>query len=254
MGNASPNATTDDSGNPQRLAARLLGVTEIWVGNRALAADIWPRRTARALLILLFSTPGYQLRRDEVLETLWPELSPDAALNELYKALHALRRVLEPDLQRGSSSSYVRVANETIALVPELVGEIDVVHFEQARLSQAAGDPRTRLRTAIELYSGDFLADDPYSEWPVARREMLRAGWQNAVLDLAELDLAAGEADASRAALTTLLVTDPAQESAHRALIRLFIATGRHDAARRQYATCVEMLRRELDVEPDAGT
>ncbi|CAN5518009.1 BTAD domain-containing putative transcriptional regulator [soil metagenome] len=254
MGTTPPNATMDEPGNPERLTARLLGVTEIWVGSRALGAEIWPRRTARALLILLLSTPGHQLRRDEVLETLWPELSPDAALNELYKALHALRRVLEPDLQRGSSSRYVRVANEIISLVPELIGEIDIVRFDRAQLFAVDGDQRTRLRTAIERYSGDFLADDPYSEWPVARREMLRSSWQNAVLDLAELDLAAGEADASRTALTTLLASDPAHESAHRALIRLYIATGRHDAARRQYATCVEMLRRELDVEPDVET
>jgi predicted ATPase/DNA-binding SARP family transcriptional activator len=254
MGIRQPNATTDEAANPARLTARLLGVTEMWVGDRALGMDVWPRRTARALLILLLSKAGHQLRRDEVLETLWPELSPDAALNELYKALHALRRVLEPELQRGSSSSYVRVANEIIALAPDLTGEIDIVRFEQARKFEAGSDPRIRLRNAIEHYSGDFLADDPYSEWPVARRELLRAAWQNAVLDLAELDLAAGEADASRAALTTLLVSDPAHESAHRALIRLYIATGRHDAARRQYATCVEMLRRELDVEPDPET
>jgi predicted ATPase/DNA-binding SARP family transcriptional activator len=254
MENAPASTATEAFGTPTRITARLFGMPEIWVGDRALTADVWPRRTARALLMLLLSTPGFHLHRDEVLETLWPEFSPSTALNELYKALHALRRVLEPGLQRGASSSYVRFANETIALAPELIGEIDTVRFERALLVEATDDPRSQLRTAIGLYSGDFLADDPYSEWPIARREALRAQWQHAILDLAERDLSSGDAAASRDALIALLARDPVQEAAHRALIQLYIAIGRYDAARRQYTTCADVLRRELDAEPGPET
>ena len=51
-----------------------------------------------------------------------------------------------------------------------------------------------------------------------------------------------------------LLAMDLLQEAVHRALMQLFVAHGRRAAALRQYQTCVELLQRELGVEPEAAT
>jgi predicted ATPase len=51
-----------------------------------------------------------------------------------------------------------------------------------------------------------------------------------------------------------LLVLDPLQEAVHRALMGMYARHGRRDAALRQYQSCVETLRRELSVEPEAET
>src|SRR5262249_53708862 len=51
-----------------------------------------------------------------------------------------------------------------------------------------------------------------------------------------------------------LLALDPLQESAHRALMRLYARQGRRASALRQYQVCVGVLQRELGVEPEPQT
>src|SRR4051794_30659730 len=98
------------------LRARLLGATRIALGDEPIPERAWSGRSARALLFLLLATPGYRLARDQVLEVLWPESTPDAATNALYKAAHALRRVLEPNLRRGRASAYLEMSPESVGL------------------------------------------------------------------------------------------------------------------------------------------
>src|SRR5205814_7186462 len=56
------------------------------------------------------------------------------------------------------------------------------------------------------------------------------------------------------AVATNLLAIDPLHEPAHRALMRLHAAQGRRASALRQYQTCVEALRHQLGVEPEAAS
>src|SRR5918996_6235295 len=88
----------DESGGSRipPLRAYLLGTPRVSVGDRALTEDAWPRRGARTLLFLVLSTPDHRLPREVVLDTLWPDADPAAALNALYISLHVLRRALEP--------------------------------------------------------------------------------------------------------------------------------------------------------------
>src|SRR5262245_25155846 len=51
-----------------------------------------------------------------------------------------------------------------------------------------------------------------------------------------------------------LLNIDPLQESVHRALMRLYHEAGNTAQALRQYGICEKVLRRELNVEPEAAT
>jgi hypothetical protein len=51
-----------------------------------------------------------------------------------------------------------------------------------------------------------------------------------------------------------LLALDPAQEPVHRALMRLHVRAGRRTEALKQYQVCVDVLRKELGVEPERST
>src|SRR5262245_46038962 len=51
-----------------------------------------------------------------------------------------------------------------------------------------------------------------------------------------------------------LLSIDPLQERVHRALMRIYAAQGRHDAALAQYERCRRELQRELGVRTDSET
>lgn len=240
---------------PVSLRAQLLGPVRLAVQDREIPDQAWPRRNARALLLLLLASPGNRLSRDRITDLLWPDVSPESALTALRVSLHALRRVLEPGLKVGRDSAYVQSRATIISIRPDVELWIDVVEFESA-LSEAATTPVVRpskLREALALYGGDLLADDLDAEWTVARRERLRQAWRRAALDLAELERGRGPL-ASVPVLERLLATDPADEGAHRALMRAFVAAGRRGEALLQYARCVAALRDELDAVPDAET
>jgi DNA-binding SARP family transcriptional activator len=115
------------------------------------------------------------------------------------------------------------------------------------------------LEAAVALYQGELLEGlaphaPAFEEWLLDERERLRV---QAIEALAKLLAHQRSAAALGAALQTglrLLAFEPAQESVHRAVMRLHLRLGRRGAARRQYRLCVDALQRELGVEPEAET
>jgi two-component SAPR family response regulator len=74
----------------------LLGGFRVWVGPRLIEEGRWRLRRARSLIKLLTLAPGHRLHREQVMETLWPDLGMRKASNNLHQILYAVRRTLEP--------------------------------------------------------------------------------------------------------------------------------------------------------------
>jgi predicted ATPase/DNA-binding SARP family transcriptional activator len=244
------------SPHPPPLRANLLGPVRLAVGDRIVPDAVWPRRAARSLLLLLLASPGHRLPRDRVLDLLWPETAPSAAANALGVALHALRRVLEPDLGAGRASAYVETVGNAVALRAGSDPWVDADAFE-ATLAKAAAVPSERpaaLREALDLYVGDLLAEEPDADWAVARRARLRRAWRGAVLALAELGPAERLPSGAVSLLERLVSHDSCDEEAHRLLMRAYAAAGRRVEALAQFEVCAGALREELGTQPDAET
>jgi two-component SAPR family response regulator len=69
----------------RQLEVRLLGRFEVLVDSQPIPADAWAQRRATDLVKLLALAPGHRMPRDEVLETLWPQLGADAAASNLHR-------------------------------------------------------------------------------------------------------------------------------------------------------------------------
>jgi DNA-binding SARP family transcriptional activator len=70
---------------------QLLGEFALRSGARVVLDESWKRGRAKSLLKIVALAPGHRLHREQVTEALWPELDPDAAMNQLYKSLHFLK-------------------------------------------------------------------------------------------------------------------------------------------------------------------
>ncbi|HZI89443.1 MAG TPA: bacterial transcriptional activator domain-containing protein, partial [Candidatus Polarisedimenticolia bacterium] len=134
---------------------------------------------------------------------------------------------------------------------------LDVEEFERTAVSRTLGGPSSvdtrRLVQAIELYRGDLL-QGWYQDWCLEERDRLRQIYLetlDALVAACEDDREwnAGVAYAGRA-----LHADPARECTHRALMRIYCAQGDRASALRQYDRCVEALKTELGIGPDAET
>lgn len=212
---------------------RLLGGFGVEVDGRPVPASAWRHRRGADLVKLLGISPGHRLHREQVMDALWPDLSPEAAAANLRKAVHYARRAL------GSEGS-VSTEGSMIELWPGPGLSVDLDRFEEAAGAAARSADPTESATASKLFTGELLPEDPYAGWSSAARE--RAG-------LAHLRLLR-----TAGLWEQLLEADTADEEAHRELMRSYIESGNRRAAIRQFERLREALREELGVSPDAAT
>src|SRR4051812_895361 len=206
--------------NPQGRAGmdvsvRLLGGFEVVVDGRAVHPHHWRRRSAASLVKLLALAPGRRMRRDEVIDALWPDLLVGEAAPRLHKAAHYARTAL------GTRDGVV-LADDAVALLPAADVRLDVTDFEQA------AEPDV----ALDRYAGDLLPDDVYERWTDEHRDRLR---------LRRLALLR---EAGRWA--TLVAADPLDEDAHLRLVREHVDAGRRAAALRQLQALAAVATTEL--------
>ena len=135
----------------------LLGRFEVTREERSLQASAWTRRKAAALLQHL--ALERRLLKDQVIESLWPEVDPVSGANNLYRTLHTLRQALDTALGPGTAEATLAFQDGIFTLMDAVW--VDVTAFHS--LVQA-GDPAS-LTAALRLYTGDLLPDDRYAEW-----------------------------------------------------------------------------------------
>ena len=242
---------------PPPLRAHLFGAFRLDVGGTVVSDRAWPRRSARALLLLLLITPAHRLPRDQVMDLLWPNAPAPSADGSLRKAVHALRRTLQPELGNGRDSAYLDVCAETVALRTGIDLWIDIVAFEAELATARTLLPEKRrphLRRALDLYRCDLLSSDPYLDWANPVRQRLREARRRAVLELAELDRVAGDPGATIPSLERLLEMDCTDEGVLRTAMRAMALSGQPDEAIRWYQRGVDALRMELEGEPEDET
>jgi len=231
------------------LTAHLLGSLQLALNDIPL--DDWPSGRGRALLKYLLTHRDPWPPRDVLMEVFWPHATPEAARNNLNVALHGLRRTL----RMATDIQVVVLQQGAYRLHPDLRLWLDVDEFERhvrtGRQLDAAGELAGALlqyELAAALYQGDFLADDPYEEWPIVVRESLRLTWLDMAGRLSHLYLSRGQYASSGNLCQRILDRDPCREDAHRRLMRCYSRQGHVHLALRQYRVCTETLRAELGV------
>ena len=229
-----------------RLRIATLGRTQV-EGPDGELSGAWLEHRAGQVLKLLVAERKRALFADEIADTLWPDAGRRSLQGVRYY-IHALRGHLEPDRPPRSPSSFVVRARGGYALDLRQV-EVDADEFERhvrAGLDGAAsGDPeqaRAQLEAGLALYGGDFLADEPYAEWPTAERDRLRQLAARGLRALADVHEQAGELDAAVDTLDRLVGMDPYDLDVHRTLLRLVLRQGRRTDAVRRYTA----LRRRM--------
>ena len=234
------------------LEIRLLGGFETRVSNQTVPATVWRQRRAAAIVKLLALEAGHRLHREQLLDTLWPDLDLDSAANNLRGALHHARLGLE---RAGAPPGvFLTRDGEQLVLGPRDQLVVDVDSFDAAvNHAWHSADPAIAER-AGELYAGDLLPDDPYEEWAAARREGLRASYLTVLTRLAGLYEEQGEPHRAIAVHERILLTDPLDEAAHAGIMRLFAQMGHPQRALAHYARMESLFDRELGVAPQPAT
>ena len=228
----------------------LLGGFRVWVGSHAIDDGAWRLRKSRAVIKLLALTPQRQAHREQVLEHLWPDLTPEAALNNLHQTLHIARRAFSLPFPAGGAPAFLTMRDQVLALAPTEAAWVDVDAFEEAATFAANGGGIDVYEKAVSLYGGELLPEDRFEEWVVPRRDILQHRYLALLIELSRLYEGSGEHTRAADLFSEVLQHDPAHEEAHSGLMRLFARTGRRQEALKQFDRLQTVLHDELQVEP----
>lgn len=207
----------------------------------------WRLRKAETLIKLLALQPGHLAHRDQLLELLWPQLTPDAGTNQLRKALHVARRSLDPDPE--AAARFLVRRGEVLAFRPDAVW-VDMATFERAAALARREATVVGYEAALAVYGGELLPDDRYEEWALEPRRLLEEEVVDLLVELAGILEGQGELAQAASSLESAMALRPFHEEAAAALMRVHALAGHRAEALRRYERLRADLLEELGVEP----
>ncbi|TQM37570.1 ATP-binding protein [Pseudonocardia cypriaca] len=210
---------------------QLLGTFRVLVGGEPVTE--WPGRRSAELVQLLALADHHRLLRDQVLDALWPHLSPPQGAANLRKAAHHARQAIGRD-------DAVVLSGGGVYLFPSCRVETDVEEFERAAAAALRSGDAAACADATAAHPGCLLPGSLYEEWTQARRDHLAA---------LHLDLLRAGGRWGRIA-----EVEPSDEQAHRELMREALANGNRHSAIRWYGKLRTHLERELGIRPGPET
>jgi DNA-binding SARP family transcriptional activator len=195
--------------------------------------------------------------REMLMDIFWPEASPESARNSLNVALYSLRNAL----RQVTDLEVIHFENGAYRLGSTMELWLDVEEFEHCvdqgqRLEsqQQITEAIAEYEIAINLYRGDFLAENPYEGWTVLERERLRITYLDTLDHLSQIYFNQERYGLCITLCQLILNRDLCREDAHCRLMRCYSRLGQGPLALRQYQICAEALRAELEVDPAPET
>lgn len=216
---------------PGPVSIRLLGPFRLSAGPPESDETKAPQLSRRAaeLLQLLSLQPERSLLHEQVVEALWPHLTPDAGSANLRKAAHHARQFL------GAPDAVV-LRSGRVFLLPDRSVECDAVRFERAADEALARGDAMACKAAAELYGGELLPEARYEPWTERPRQRLRDKYLRLLRHAGELE--------------RLVREDPTDEAAHVQLMREELAAGRRSSALRWYGHLRDHLQQRMGLRP----
>lgn len=209
----------------------------------------WKRAIARLLFFYLLDNPPVQ--RNELFRQFWPDVANNKAASRLHSCVYNARKALGGEVMQflpDKGCYQIDSASDVW---------YDVAEFERS-IAQAKKHPMGHVRGellqyAVNLYTGPFLIDFD-EDWACQRRNDLEIIQLASLIDLGDCFYAEQDYIMATTWYQRALEMDNYREDVHRRLMLSLVQAGRRAEALRQYEQCVDILNRELGVEPDPAT
>ena len=224
------------------LQIKFLGQYEIRLDGQPV---IIPSRPAQSLLAYLLLHPNTLHRREKLAGQFWPSSIESNARSNLRHELWRIRKAL-------GSGADARVKSDDLGLTyhPQPGDQMDVDTFETSSEDNVSTDT---LLLAVSAYGGDLLPGF-YEEWVVLKREQLQAAFDRKLGRLLDRLLVEKRWSEALKWGEHWVASGGIPEPAYRALMLAHAGLGNLAGAATQYQRCVEVLARELGVEPSERT
>lgn len=190
-------------------------------------------------LVAYLALRGRPLLRIHVAGALWLDSSEERSCANLRSTLWRLRGPAQGVVE--ATTSHVGLSHEVVVDVREVVALVRGL-LEQPDEAEDAEIESSELATD--------LLPDWYDDWVLLERERLRQLRMHALERLAERATRQGRYGHAIDTALTAIEADPLRESAHRVLIKAYLAEGNSGAGIRHYYEYCRRAREELGLEP----
>jgi DNA-binding SARP family transcriptional activator len=235
-----------------RVRIQLCGVLAVEIDGHRIDREL-PGRQGRMLLAFLVLHRLRMIRRDELVEALWPHTPPAAADTALRALISKLRRIMPGGMLDGRAELRLNLPADAFV---DLEAARDAIHRAESALAlsqwhRAWGASLGPLFTARR----GFMPDED-AEWIRDTRREIDVLYLRALECYAQACLGVGgtELAAAERAGRELTKLAPYRESGHRHLMRALAARGNTAEALRAYEELRILLREELGIAPCAET
>jgi DNA-binding SARP family transcriptional activator len=242
-----------------QLQIYLLGEFRFYRDGRQVTAKDWHTSQACRLFKLLLTERGHIVSARKLTETLWPEHA-EHAHQTLRSAMSALRNVLEPGREPQTPSRFIPrgQAGYRLDLPANCTVWIDTVAFEHL-LERAFIEPQRTIRQehlaqALDLYAGDYLAEDEEAPWAIFERTRLRECYLKGATALMECFREEQCYDEAIQVGRRALTIDPSYEPLYRSMIQCQAAHGDTAGALYTFEQCRQFFADSLGSDPSPQT
>ena len=246
-----PGPRTPASG---RLAALTLGRTRLEDDRGSLGGE-WLEHRPGQLLKLLITERHRVVHVDEIIDALWGN-TPHASPGNVRQCVYAIRSRLDPHRRRRDTSSVI-IAHRGGYSIDRRRLRVDCDEFEThvrrgmgAFRANDTARAREELVAGLDLYRGEFLADEPYAQWALTERSRLAGVAGRGLRVLASIAVGRHDYDEATRHLERLATIDEYDVDVQRSLIAMCLARGRRSEAKRRYMALRSRLKHEFGEEP----
>jgi len=222
----------------------------------------WHSLKAKTLFKFLISNKKKPVPKDVLIEILWPDCDPEAGSNNLKSAVYAIRQMFAGHKAENKIySPIIAYSDGNYFIDPQLDIWVDVDEFEYYWLAGRRFEKANEIGQAIqqyqlaeELYRGDYLEDESYTEWTLLRREALKDTYLAILVKLINASFKSGDYENCIVYSQKILAKDPCHEEAYQWLIRCYSRLGQRHRAKQWCDLCIATLKKELNTAPSRKT
>jgi DNA-binding SARP family transcriptional activator len=238
------------------LRAHCLGNFELELNWKK--CDRWQSLKAKSLIKYLISQKNKPVPREALIEILWPECDPESGNNNLKSTVYALRQMFgRLDSTATQNSQLVLYSDGAYHIDPSIQLWVDSDEFENYWLAGRRLEKNRQLSEATryyqfaeELYRGDYLEDEMYTEWTLLKREALKDIYLAILIKLTGFSFEDQDYENCIVYCQKILTKDTCHEEAYCWLMRCYDRLGQSHRAQRWFDIYENTIRKELDASP----
>lgn len=238
------------------LSLYAFGKFRVFSGGNEVGDKLWKTRKSKYIFAFLATQAGKDVGDEKIMDTFWPDHPPEKARQSLYAALSHMRKALEAGGDSAENERVVLARKGFYKFNDDRPWFFDVSEFErlydtgQARMREGRDDEAINaFQKAEALYQGPFM-EGYYADWAVYLKENLELKFVEILETMMDHFFDKERFEVANDYANRLLEIDNCHQEAHICLMTSFVKQGKPAQAIRQYQTCTQVFKDELNLSP----